>query len=266
MQLPCDITLNYLLGEEAGPVPVKLRDGREADASLDTFGFELIRHESMVSDWHNLEEIEEKHYAEIRALAKELTCCDFVLFYPAVVRNPEAAKSSEDYNPIEAVHSDYTESYPDVIRDPGHPYHKLISRHFEAEGVSAEDVASASRIRTLQFWRNTGPGDVDYPFAVCDTRSVSRGELFPILVETYGGLETRFESFVVLGQNAAAHEWYSFADMQPDEVLMFRAFDSDKADAGEHFWTPHTAFRNPEATAETPARESIEMRAICFWK
>lgn len=265
MKLPNHITLNYFSGRGYQPVQVLVNDGRKAGATLNQFGFELISHRSGVQDWFSQQEVNAKHYGEIVALAKQLTGCDFVLFYPALLRNPEATKVSEDFHPIQGVHSDYTESYSTMIQDPGHPYHKVISQFMPAAGVTSADVVGASRIRTLQFWRNIGPAEVDYPLAICDTRTVSRDELISIMVETYGGLLTRFESFLVRGDKAEKHGWYTFPDLRADELLMFLAFDSDKAKLGERFWTPHAAFLNPDADEATPARESIEMRAICFW-
>ena len=59
--------------------------------------------------------------------------------------------------------------------------------------------------------------------------------------------------------------WYTFPSMTRDEVVMFRAFDSDLVDRGEPFWTPHSAFRDPTAGDDAPPRASIEMRAICLF-
>ena len=49
-----------------------------------------------------------------------------------------------------------------------------MTRFMEAEKVSSADVESASRILTLQLWRNLGSDLMDYPLAFCDGRSVAR--------------------------------------------------------------------------------------------
>ena len=87
------------------------------------------------------------------------------------------------------------------------------------------------------------------------------------MVETYGGVDTRFESFLVMApaEKPCPHKWYVFPRMQRDEAVVFRAFDSELAAAGRPFWTPHTAFLDP-TVSEAPPRESLEMRPICFWK
>ena len=47
--------------------------------------------------------------------------------------------------------------------------------------------------------------------------------------------------------------------------VAFRAYDSDRVAKGEPFWTPHSAFVDPTVPADAPARESLEMRAICLF-
>ena len=47
-----------------------------------------------------------------------------------------------------------------------------------------------------------------------------------------------------------------------DEVLVFKAYDSDKS---QSCFVPHTAFHNPQATAESEPRSSIEARFVAFF-
>jgi hypothetical protein len=49
--------------------------------------------------------------------------------------------------------------------------------------------------------------------------------------------------------------------MEPDEILAFKLFDSDRSRVQ---WTGHTAFDDPNAPADAPPRESIEIRTISF--
>jgi hypothetical protein len=49
--------------------------------------------------------------------------------------------------------------------------------------------------------------------------------------------------------------------MQPDEVLVFKLFDSDRSRVQ---WTGHTAFDDPSAAPDAAPRESIEIRTISF--
>lgn len=132
-------------------------------------------------------------------------------------------------------------------------------------GITAREIAEAERVLTLQVWRNIGASRPDWPMCFCDARTVTRGELVPITVDEYGGLRTEFQSFAVRPQRAADHRWYTYPLMAPDEVVVFRAYDSACVERGEPFWTPHTAFRDPVAGPRAPGRESIEMRAVCLF-
>lgn len=51
--------------------------------------------------------------------------------------------------------------------------------------------------------------------------------------------------------------------MMPDEMVVFKGFDTERGKPG---WRcPHTAFRVPGTEGEE-ARESIEVRAVVFWE
>jgi len=262
----CQAQLHYRSYEAEADVPVTIMNGREQEGlSWQDQGFELIQHESAVSDWQDPAQIE-LHYEEITELARSLTGCDKVLFFPALVRSPQAAARHADLNPISLVHSDYTESYRDTVTRPGHPYHNILKPFMEKVGLSDEAFLAARRVLTLQLWRNIGPLEPDCPLCFCDANSVDREELLPILVPGYNGLETQFESFICVPPvNTSKHQWYTFPAMKHDEVAVFRAFDSDRVAAGQRFWTLHTAFRDPVAGDSAPPRQSVEMRAICVF-
>ena len=57
--------------------------------------------------------------------------------------------------------------------------------------------------------------------------------------------------------------WYYAPDMQPDEAWLLKNFDS--ATAGTARFAAHSAFEDPTPWGQTPARESIEVRAFAFF-
>ena len=264
MSVYCRAQLNYFHRGLPAPVEVEISDGcASGPFSWQEHGFELRRHRSAVDDWRAIGGPGSLHYEEIGALARELTGCDAVLYYPALLRDPQAAATSEDLAPVMFVHSDYTEGYRAMLADGDHPYRHILAPFMEAAGVSGRDLEGCRRIVTLQFWRNIGPPRMDRPLAFCDARSVSRSALTPVPVPTYGGLRTEFESFAVAPPSGPAeHRWTTFPEMTADEVVVFRSYDSERADAGEPFWTPHSAFVDPTVPADAPPRESLEMRAV----
>ena len=264
MDTYCQTTLNYYGEAGPTPVPVTINNGRTAGLSFEKQGVTLIRHDSKVTDWNDESRLLQ-YYDEIIELSKVETGCDWVLFYPALVRNQALAREDADLAPIQAVHSDYTEDYWEMIGDTSHPYHRIIEPSMARAGITPDDIRGAKRILTLQFWRSIGDPEMDYPLAFGNGRSFDRSELVPILVEEYAGVETNFHSFIVMPPSDAHHQWFAFPELQHDEMVMFRGFDSDLKERGEAFWTPHASFADPVPAHPKP-RASVEMRAICGFR
>ncbi|MCH8099418.1 MAG: methyltransferase, partial [Proteobacteria bacterium] len=57
--------------------------------------------------------------------------------------------------------------------------------------------------------------------------------------------------------------WYYFPEMQMDEALLFKTFDSETD--GRARFTVHSSFADPSAPADAPPRESIETRCLLFF-
>ena len=57
--------------------------------------------------------------------------------------------------------------------------------------------------------------------------------------------------------------WYYYPEMHYGEALLIKTFDS--ATDGRARRSIHTAFDNPLAPADAPARESIESRLLVFF-
>jgi hypothetical protein len=57
----------------------------------------------------------------------------------------------------------------------------------------------------------------------------------------------------------SAQRWYYLANMEANEVLLFKSFDS--AVDGRAVRTPHAAFDLPDQD-RAPARESVEVRML----
>jgi len=262
----CDATLNYSKGEDRQPLDVTIHDGRAALGQLDfeTCGFAFMEHRSKVRDWRDQAELEAVHVPEIHDLVQQFMGCDHAIVYSPLIRSPDSASRTPDFAPIDFVHSDFTEDYGDMVREAGRPYHEFLDPLLAEQGLRPADVAAASRVALIQFWRNTGDVQPDYPLAICDGSTVPRSQLRTFLVPEYGGERLEFETFGVVPP-ADDHTWYTFPRMSTDEVLVFRTYDSRCQEEGRAFWTPHTAFRDPVAGDAAPPRESVEMRALCLF-
>lgn len=120
---------------------------------------------------------------------------------------------------------------------------------------------TSSRFCFLNIWRPLKTVVRD-PLAVADAMTV--------LDEDYKLRERLFPSGIRSGNYVMSHsgkedrhEWYYMHEMKPHEVVVFKGYDTKQDLPG---WRcPHTAFALP-GTEGLPARESIEARAVCFWK
>jgi len=267
----CRAPFNYVagggVGEATHPTVVAIFDGRRASLpGWETCGFELMRHATALPNWNDDAEIERVHYPEVSAFARSLTGCDHALVSGHIKRDPEQAAKHPDLGPIEFVHSDFAESYGQRMRDFYRDGSDEAIRALARSGISADVVAKARRIAIVQFWRNIGPAKMDRPIAFCDARTVTAAELRTLPVHNYAGGGFFFETLAVAApRDPSAHRWYTFPEMQRDEVVVFRTFDSERVSRGETFWTPHSAFSDPTVAPGHPSRRSIELRATCLF-
>lgn len=267
----CHASLNYanpegeLVGAE---VEVEIRDARAADLpGWSECGFELIAHASTVSDWTDDEEIAASHYAEVEQVTRRLTGCDFALVADHVKRSAEQDRRDREQTPVRLVHSDFAADYGDVAR---HAYRDVRGRGaatLARNGVSAGDVERARRIIMLQLWRNIGAPKMDLPVAFCDSRTVTPEETRPFHYAGYVAGGRSFDALAVVAPSSAdAHAWYTFPELTADEVVAFRTYDTRLVERHETWFTPHSAFRDPDVPAGSPARVSIELRVMCLFR
>lgn len=89
-----------------------VRDAREAEGlRFEDCGFTRLDSRSAVTDWTDSEQVDAIHGPEYREQALAFTGADHALVYPCIIRSPRMAEVVEDYAPIQAVHSDFTEDF-----------------------------------------------------------------------------------------------------------------------------------------------------------
>ncbi|HVF33206.1 MAG TPA: CmcJ/NvfI family oxidoreductase [Acidimicrobiales bacterium] len=270
----CRAPLTYAApsgGLLGGEVEVEIRDGRTASLpGWGTCGFERVDHRSAVGDWTDDEEVAGVHYGEAEALARRLTGCWAALVSDHVKRSgePPDARRAREQTPVRLVHSDFAANYEDVVR---HGYDEVRGRGaatLARTGVTADDVRGAARIVMLQLWRNLGAPKMDLPVAFCDSRTVTTEEVRPFPYTGYVAGGRSFDALAVVAPppgEEGRHHWYAFPSLTADEVVAFRTYDTDLVREGRTWFTPHSAFRDPEVPAGAPARFSIELRVLCLF-
>lgn len=267
----CRATVNYAPAEGVisglTPVEVEIRDGRSGDLpGWQDCGFQLVDHPSSVSDWTDDAEIASVHYPEVEELARQLTGCDVALVSDHVKRNGERSRRPREQEPVRIVHSDFAANYDAVIRSAYRDVHGRGAAALHRSGISAEDVERAPRFVMLQLWRNLGAPKMDLPVCFCDSRTVSPADARPFRYTGYVAGGRSFDALAIMAPRAPAdHHWYVFPEQDRGEVVAFRTYDSDLVRAGKTWFTPHTAFRDPQVDEGRPPRFSIELRVFCLF-
>lgn len=271
----CRTTMHYasrdgaLLGPGRAGTEVEVRDGRVADLpGWQECGFELVRHAPHVADWTDDDEIASVHYAEVEALARELTGADAALVSDHVKRSAEPVRRPREQTPVRLVHSDFSDDYADVVRFAYREVRGRGAATLARSGLTTEQIEAAPRIVMMQFWRNLGAPKMDLPVAFCDARTVTREEVRPFPYTGYVAGGRSFDALAVTTPDEGdgdRHGWYVFPEMTLDEVVAFRTYDTELVRQGRTYFTPHSAFRDPDVEEGRPARSSIELRVLCLF-
>jgi hypothetical protein len=231
------------------PHQVFISDARPlvSQLSLDEEGFALVQAKSSIGDFYDDEEVKRTYYPEAVQLLKGLTGADRVYIFDHTVRRrvpgSEDRRANAPRQPVPRVHVDHTaKSGPQRVRD-------LLSE--EAEQLLR------GRVQIINLWRPIRGPLRDTPLAVCDARTVKPEHLVPSdLIYPNRVGETYSVTF------DAGHRWFYAPDMNVEEVLLLKCYDS-QADGRARF-TPHTAFADPNTPPDAAPRESIELRSLVF--
>jgi hypothetical protein len=232
---------------ETHQVPIYDLRGVVPEAALDREGFELLRHTSAVQNFYDEDEVLKQYYPEAERLIAEATGASRVFIFDHTVRRrvhgADDRAAGQPRQPATRVHVDHTaKSGPQRVRD--------------FFGDEAEALLRG-RVQVINLWRPIRGPLRDAPLAVCDARSVAPRDLVPsdLVYQNRVG-----ETYAVTFN--PAHQWFYVPDMQPNEALLLKCFDS--ATDGRARFAPHTAFEDPTAPADVLPRESIELRTLVF--
>jgi hypothetical protein len=235
-------------------VPVPVYDCRPIahELTLDIAGFQLVAHRSAFTDFYVHDRVVAEYYPESVELMKAHTGALDVFIFDHNVRNQTRSDRGEHgvRTPTDGAHNDYTmSSGPRRIRE-----------------VLEDNDAShllGHRAAIINLWRPIVGPVQDHPLAICDARTTNMADFIPTTITHY--LEEDLENPALTGEiysfkYSDAHRWFVVSDMQPDEVVLLKCFDT--AHDGRALFTGHTGFRNPQPPADAKPRESIELRTV----
>lgn len=240
--------------------------------TLDTHGFMIGRSPSQVRDFFDKPDVDAHYLAEVETAIKVLTGADRVAAQGWMIRTtadlsqrvqekvagyqhnggiqPQAGEAHIDYNPLTGERAG-ARIYKD--RFPGAPGFR---RHI-----------------CFSFWRTFSPGPQDWPLALMDGRSIVGDEMgnntlfvvdsFPegdALTAPVEGEDQMIAASIF--RHRPDHRWWYFSNMDRDDVLLFKFYDSDHSVT----WRcPHTAFHDT-SLPNAKIRESIEVRAVAYFE
>ncbi len=262
---PSDDVLEFVTEDETQSTmvtlpgePMWITNARGLTTDVDREGFVLVPHVSHVADFGAIQfdpEVDQQYIDEMTVLLIEVTGAAKVVFLgggkkrygePAV----EELSALKNAKPARYPHADNTNASAAELAD-------LFDQF-----VDDVELARYPRWAMYNMWRAVTPPPQDFPLAVCDARSVAPGDEVTVTALTVelGDVHVRHDTTSYV--HNAGHQWHYYRDMTPDEVLVFKAHDTDPGRAGR---VPHTAFTDPTCPPGTPTRASVEMRALALF-
>lgn len=233
---------NYVLHE------VEIHNARETAArfDLDKQGFRLVAQPTSVTDFFDDDQVRSIYHGEVVALLQRETGARRVEIFDDTRRTSSISQQKKHgiREPANIVHNDYTAR-------------SGIKRLYDLFPDEAEKLVQR-RFAIINVWRSIKGPVEDDPLVLCDATSVRQDDL--VAVERRG--EDRIGELQV-AIHSDRQRWYYFPQMQMNEALIFKTFDSETD--GRARFTVHSSFRDRTAPTDAPARQSIETRCFVFF-
>jgi hypothetical protein len=250
--------------------------GREKEFTTDNSGFTVIHSPAREKLFFSDEAVRQGYYSEVEALVRENSPGKIkkIHVFDHTIRRRQADSPRQ---PVQQVHVDQTAAAA-IAR---------IRRHLPSEA----DELLKGRYQIINAWRPIEYAAYDFPLAVVDWRTTEEKDFVSVdlmypkradsvfddddrgkekLPDSNGieGYEPRGEHIQVAFNEK--HQFYYQKDMTPDEVLLLKCYDSfgegePNGIQGLAVRTPHSAFHDPNAPKDAPARQSIEVRCLVFY-
>lgn len=229
---------------------LRLFDARPAAAegrlSLDREGFTLVRHPSALTEESDVAAQAPAYLAETATMLKDLTGAALVL--PQGKGLLRRVNQAGAIGPSRWTHMDYT-------RRAAHQWINWV------ETWEDRKLRHYPRFAVLQTWRCLTPPPSDNTLVLCDAATLAEEDciVFDACVrEPYDEPGNVFESQFT--KFNPGQRWYYFSDLAPDELIVFKGFDSDPA---RNAMPPHNSIDLPADSASP--RISVEARFFAFY-
>lgn len=226
---------------------VNIRDARPIadELSLDTEGFVLVRHKISCAGVRDPEIMRDKYLEEMVPFLKNYFNASQVIPKRAGVVLRRAGTGSNLAPISKTAHSDYAPIMGPV----------LAAAENQEQGIS---IRSYSRMMIIQAWRVLSAPPQDYPLALCDASTIHDDDM--VVVDFNRNKPGWHKSWSVCFN--PDHRWYYFPEMTPDELILWKGYDS-----ATHFnvRSTHTAFDDRRTYPNANPRESVEARFFVYY-
>ena len=235
-------------GTDIHEVPIFDAWSIKADISADREGFEHHAFDPSFQQFDDDEAVKKAFYDQIIAFVKEHTGAARVVVLDHTIRKrlqaDLSAQTTVQRPAVMLVHSNYTiASGPQRVRD-------VLP--------TEADALLDRRVAFYNVWKPLTRPVEELPLATCDATTHPDDDMLRMNLK-YS--ERTGEIYVM--RHSPGHRWYYFSNMQPDQALLLKTFDSE-ADGRARFMG-HTAFEDPTTRADAKKRESIEVRTMAFF-
>ena len=225
----------------------------EPKPTVSSHGFTLVKHETQCADMSDQEMVKSVLYGEYARLLQVLTGCSQVKVTQHQYRNgygglpvghPRAARATPNGSEgiYGGIHSDVT-PYSEPGWDP-----LVEERHFQV----------------FNIWQSSNPNRPIQvmPLSLCAMDSVDPIDM--IYADSWN--QTKNPSKLVSYRLTfnETQRWYYYPDMQPDELLIFKQYDSMEG-APNRRCVYHGAIELPDTPDDAPLRETIEVRLLALY-
>mmetsp|Transcript_7829 Transcript_7829/g.15256 ORF Transcript_7829/g.15256 Transcript_7829/m.15256 type:complete len:346 (+) Transcript_7829:311-1348(+) len=302
------------VGVEQIEVSVSVESGRkegEERPRIHREGFELLPSVCPDMDLFDDSVILEQYYPHVETLLKEKLGAAHVFAFDHNLRSSSkgswmhktSSSSEEDgkgegdknaerlkggnlvQSPVAVVHGDLTltsaprrlEMLAEAPRENDTLRRKLGDAPLISADLVNEAVSGKRRFACVNVWRSVGEGVVKVsPLAMCDCRSVGDGDLVTFEVRYSDRTGENY-----LAGHSEGHRWTIFPEMNRDEVVLLKCWDSEgdfakknQTDSqGGGFAEPFSTFALHSAieltdtspAPDAPARKSLEVRTVVIF-
>ena len=231
--------------------------------TMDATGFAFVQHRSAVAEDPELfqDNLKARHFdtapgldaqyaEELCAYIKDMTGARdvFPRLGGLVMRTSTRAETKGWAPPAEFVHLDFA---PQAMQG-------WLDKTLAAQ---ERELKPFSRMQLFQAWRCISPGPQDSTLAICDGGSVPASD--GVICDSMTGPPeipgNRWDSRMCRFRDT--HRWYYKPDMEPDDLILFKGYDSETPNAMNAM---HSAFNNPLGRTGVP-RRSIEARIFAVY-